>query len=368
MRRLPLRAIWAVVKKDLGVWLRQPANIAATILPPLAFLLIQALGVGAVGRSPVALVVQDNGQHGAQIARSIEQANVFRLSVVDATRALTLLRQLDVVAIITVPAAFSQEVDARQPAPIDVTVNNLNLDFTSDIRRAVPDAITQYYQVQGGGSPIQISVNEHDLRARDVQFFQYEVLPTIVLLLMISGLVSGGLATAREWDTRTVKELLLSPTARGALIAGKVLAGFVTTFGLGVLVLALTFALGWVQPQGVYWLSTLGVMALVALFAAGLGVAIGALVQRVQTVIGVAILGAIYLFFLSGGVGVLAFEPEWLQNIAAYIPLTYGVHALEMAVFYSSADQLGRDVAVLAASALVAIGLGVVAMRRGIAR
>jgi ABC-type multidrug transport system permease subunit len=123
-----------------------------------------------------------------------------------------------------------------------------------------------------------------------------------------------------------------------------------------------------VQPQGVYWLSTLGVMALVALFAAGLGVAIGALVQRVQTVIGVAILGAIYLFFLSGGVGVLAFEPEWLQNIAAYIPLTYGVHALEMAVFYSSADQLGRDVAVLAASALVAIGLGVFAMRRGIAR
>jgi hypothetical protein len=39
-----------------------------------------------------------------------------------------------------------------------------------------------------------------------------------------------------------------------------------------------------------------------------------------------------------------------------------------MAVFYSSADQLGRDVAVLAASALVAIGLGVFAMRRGIAR
>jgi hypothetical protein len=40
---------------------------------------------------------------------------------------------------------------------------------------------------------------------------------------------------------------------------------------------------------------------------------------------------------------------------------------LQQAVFYSSSDQLGRDVLVLSLSALVALGLGVLAMRRRIA-
>ena len=62
----------------------------------------------------------------------------------------------------------------------------------------------------------------------------------------------------------------------------------------------------------------------------------------------------------------LAFEPIWLQNIAAFVPLTYGNHALQMAIFYSSSDQLGRDVAVLGFSALAAVSLGIFAMRRGI--
>ncbi len=362
-----IRTTWVILRKDLAIWLRQPANITATVLPPLAFLLVQALGAAAVGRSPVALVVQDTGPQAVQMANIIHQADVFRIQDANSQQAQALLKNLSVVAVITIPPDFTQHVAAHETAPIDVTVNNLNLDFTNDLRRSVPDAITQYYQVQGSASPIKITLQEHDLRQRDVQFFQYGILPTIVLLLMISGLVSGGLSAAREWERRTIKELLLSPATHVAIIAGKVLAGFVTTFTLGVLVLLLGYLLGWTQPQGIYWLTTLLTIALVALLSAGLGVAIGALTQRIQTVIPIAINLALYLFFLAGGTGVLAFEPAWLQNIAAFIPLTYGTHALQMAIFYSSADQLARDVAILAATALVAVTLGILSMRRGIA-
>jgi ABC-type polysaccharide/polyol phosphate export permease len=123
--------------------------------------------------------------------------------------------------------------------------------------------------------------------------------------------------------------------------------------------------LGWVQPVGIYWLSVLLILGLVALFSAGLGVALGALLQRIQSVGSAAIIIALYLFFLTGGTAVLAFDPTWLQTIATYLPLYYGRHALEMALFYQSSDQLGRDVAVLAGSALLTVGLGILAMRRG---
>ena len=367
--RLPafFRAIWVILRKDIRVLLRQPVNIAATILPPLAFLLVNALGAAAVGRNPVALVTLDKGIKGQQMAQIIHNADVFRITDASPAQAHALLNNVAVAAIITIPSDFTQRVNAHENAPIDVVVNNLNLDFTNDIRRSVPDAITQYYQAQGEISPIKVTMQETDLRHRDVELFQYNVLPTILLLLMISGLINGGLSTAREWESRTVKELLLSPVSRGAIIIGKVFAGFAITFILGMLVLLLGYALGWTQPEGVYWLSTLLTIALVSLLSSGLGVAIGAALRRVQVVIAISINIAIYMFFLAGGIGVLAFEPTWLQNIAAFVPLTYGRHALEQAIFYSASDQFGRDMLVLAISALVAVGLGTLSMRRGIA-
>jgi ABC-2 type transport system permease protein len=370
--QLPVRfipffhAVWVILRKDLRVLLRQPVNIAATILPPLAFLLVNALGAAAVGRNPVALVTLDKGIKGQQMAQIIHNADVFRITDATPAQAQALLNNVDVAAIITIPPDFTQRANAHLNAPINVVVNNLNLDFTNDIRRSVPDAITQFYQAQGNSSPIKVTMQETNLRHRDVELFQYNVLPTILLLLMISGLINGGLSTAREWESRTVKELLLSPVSRGAIITGKVLAGFVVTFLLGTLVLLLGNALGWTQPVGVYWLSTLLTIALVSLFSAGLGVAIGAALRRVQVVIAVSINVAIYLFFLAGGIGVLAFEPTWLQSIAAFVPLTYGRHALEQAIFYSASDQFGLDMTVLALSAVIAIGLGILSMRRGI--
>jgi ABC-2 type transport system permease protein len=362
-----LRISLAIFYKDIRVWLRQPANIAATVVPPLAFLLVQALGAAAVGRSPVALVNLDSGAQGAKIVAAIQQADVFRLQETDPVHAQSLLKDLGVVAIVTIPADFSQRYTAGQQTPIDVTVNNLNLDFTNDIRRAVPDAITQYYLAQGNASPIKITIQEQDLRAHDIQLFQYTVLPTIGLLLMISGIISGGLATALEWERHTVKEFLVSPASSAAIITGKVLAGFAISFVLGTLVLGLVDLLGWVQPVGIYWLHTLLIVVLISLFGSGLGVAIGALLKKVTTTIAISINSALYLFFLSGGVGVLAFEPAWLQSIAAFIPLTYGIHAMQMALFYNSADLMSRDVLVLGLSALATLILGTFAMRRGLA-
>lgn len=362
-----VRAVWTIARKDLRVWLRHPSNVAITVLPAFALLFIDALSAGAVGRSPVALVNLDHGSKGQQMAQVIRQADLFRVSDATPEQAQALYNDLDVVAILTIPATFTRDVDAHAPVHIEVQINNLNTDFTNDIRRAVPDAITQFYQQQAGTSPIQVTTQEHDLRREDIQIFQYSAMPLLVLLLVVSGLVSSSLAAAGEWETRTIKELLLSPASRSAIITGKVLTGFLTTMALGVVILGVGDLLGWVQPKGVYWLNVLLIIALVALFSAGLGVALGALLQRIQPVSSAAIVIALYLFFLTGGTAVLAFDPAWLQTLATFVPLFYGRHTLEMALFYQSSDQLGRDVAVLAGSALLTVGLGILAMRRGMA-
>jgi ABC-type multidrug transport system permease subunit len=105
-------------------------------------------------------------------------------------------------------------------------------------------------------------------------------------------------------------------------------------------------------------------MLLIALASAGLGVALGAALRGIQRVTALGILLSLYLFFLSGGIAVAAFLPAWVQAIAHVIPTYYGVHALQMAIFYHSSDQLGRDVAVMGGTAAATLALGVVMLRR----
>ena len=77
-----------------------------------------------------------------------------------------------------------------------------------------------------------------------------------------------------------------------------------------------------------------------------------------------ATIAAVELFALAGGLGVIFFEPVWLQRIAVYDPLTYAIHALQQAVFYASSFGFRLDCAVLAASAAAALIIGSLAMRR----
>ncbi len=358
------RAVWIILKKDLRLWIREPINLTATFVPALGFLLIAALGSVTVGRSPIALVTLDHDARGRQMQQIFQDSDIFRVTNATPQQAEGLLKNVQVIAVITIPADFTQRVNAHEQTPIDVRINNLNLDFTGDIRRSVPDAITEFYQAQGNANVMKITVHEQDLRQQDIQLFQYTLVPITILILMMSGVVNSGLSTAREWELLTVKELLFAPVARSSIILGKVLAGFFTTLVLGVFLLLFGSLLGWLHIEGTYWLNALVIIALMALMGAGIGVAMGAVMQRLQPVIAMSLQVVLYLFFLSGGIGVLAFAQDWLQNLAAFVPLSYGRHALEMAVFYNSADQFGRDVAVLAGSSLVALTLGVFAMRQ----
>ena len=108
-------------------------------------------------------------------------------------------------------------------------INNLNLDFTNDLRRSLPAAITDFYsQLPDHEDPIGVQVEESDLRLQDISLLQFQLIPNLVLLLTIAGANNAGLATAREWEDQTIKELLLARIQRGSLIIGKLLAGRLT--------------------------------------------------------------------------------------------------------------------------------------------
>jgi ABC-2 type transport system permease protein len=356
-------AVLATVLKDLTVYLRQWKTILTSLVLPATYILVALLGSVAVGRNPVALVVEDRGEVAAQVAQAIVASDVFRVSRVDPQTAEDMYNALSVGAIVTIPNGFSQAVQAHQSAPLLVQANNLNLDFMNDVRRSVPDAISLYYGSLGTGSPLAITVDQRNLRPRDVDLFQYDVVPLITLLVVVCGLIASSAGTARELESLSIKEVMLAPASRLSIIVGKVVAGWIATGSMGLIMFAFGYALGWTRPEGVFLLTALLAIGLVALFASVLGITLGCLLKRVQSASVLSTTGSVWLFFLAGGLGIIQFEPLLLRQIAAFDPLTYGTHMLQMSIFYNSFDRLGQDVAVLAGTVLALFVLCLYAMR-----
>jgi ABC-2 type transport system permease protein len=355
-------AILATVRKDLVVYLRQWKTIVTSLVMPGTYILVALLGSIAVGRNPVALVVQDQGTVADQVARAIVAADVFRVSRVDAQTAQVLYDNLEVGAILTIPNGFSQAVEHHQSAPLLVVANNLNLDFMNDVRRSVPDAITVFYG-ELPNSPLSITVAQRNLRLRNVDLFQYEVVPLVALLVTVCGLIASSSGTAREFESLSIKEIMLAPARRAAIILGKVVASWVASCCMGLIMLVAGYALGWTRPEGLFALTTLLAIALVALFASTTGIALGCVLRRVQSVNVLSTTGSVWLFFLAGGLGIIQFEPVFLRQVAAFDPLTYGTHMLQMAIFYNSFDRLLQDALVLVAASAALFVVSLAAMR-----
>src|SRR5260370_12881892 len=78
---------------------------------------------------------------------------------------------------------------------------------------------------------------------------------------MVGGMVQAGRAAAVEWEKETMKELLLSPASRLAILLGKMLAAFLIGLAGAAVVLAIVIAVMGIWP--VHWGELIGFTVLV---------------------------------------------------------------------------------------------------------
>jgi ABC-type multidrug transport system permease subunit len=244
-----------------------------------------------------------------------------------------------------------------------MTVNNVNADEADDLRRALPAAITDFYQATQN-NPLRIAIDEHDLHPVDFTLGQFQFIPIIVLVINISGILYTGLMTCQEWQTGTIKELLLAPAHRWIIVVAKLISGWGVTMLLAALVIAAGAVAGFMRvPEGGV-LPCLLVIALLCLASAAIGNAMGMAFKHIGMVQGTGIQIALVLFFLSGGMSVIGFLPELVQRIAPFVPTYYAVHALDREILYNSNASVGTDIAVLCGFTAILIGITIAVFRR----
>jgi hypothetical protein len=232
--RSQLLAVWAILRKDLRLSIQRPAVSVITILPALVLILEAA----AVTQDPVAVVDRDPSCGAARTLQHIATSfDGFSTKVESAAAAQRDYADLHVATVLTIPGDFCAALAAHQHATVEWQVRNFNADSTNDLERGVADVLTRFMASGAAGpDPIHIRIVEHDLHAQDASFVGFQLVAVLVLLLR-AGLINAGLAAAMEWQTRSVKELLLAPVSPLTLVAGKVLAGVVAADVAGSLLL-----------------------------------------------------------------------------------------------------------------------------------
>src|SRR5579859_6763074 len=128
------RVIWACMKKDIRSALTERVFTIVSFFLPMNFLILMSLFVLAGSRAPTAVVMQDTGPYAHQFYNAMNNAHSFSLRTASSSEASNLLVGGQIVAVVTIPADFDTRVSAHQPVQVNVQINNLNTDFTNDIR------------------------------------------------------------------------------------------------------------------------------------------------------------------------------------------------------------------------------------------
>ena len=358
-----LRVIWACMKKDIKTSFRERTFTIVGTLVPLNILFLMILFVIGGGYAPTAVVMSDRGPYAQQFYQAMSGAHSFRLQQTSVQEAEELLRSGRIVAVVTVPADFDARIQQNQPVQVGVQINNLNTDFTNDIRRAIPLSITSFY-AKAFPQLVTVVPHEQDAYAQDTDYVPYLSVSILVVGIMLGGVLQSGLGTAREWESATIKELLLSPASRWSMIVGKMLGAFAVGLVSLVIVIAALILLFGVWPT--HWDEVIGFGLLTLIIFVAWGTLLGTLFKNRTPVLALSFGISIPLFILSGAFGPLSFTTPAIQFIAQLFPVAYAI-ALQQHAFHNfnlNTYGVGGNALVLVGYALGLMILAAVALRR----
>jgi ABC-2 type transport system permease protein len=163
------------------------------------------------------------------------------------------------------------------------------------------------------------------------------------------------------WDRQFgfLKETLVAPVPRLAIMLGRTLGGATSAMVQGTLVLAVCMIAGF-RPHLVMLPMAFLFMAFIAAMFTALGTAIGSLLTDMQGFQMIMNFLVMPLFFLSGALFPLANLPKVMAFVTSLDPLSYGVDGLRGVLIGSPYPFFGLqlDVVVLSLVTVGFIGLG----------
>ncbi len=209
-----------------------------------------------------------------------------------------------------------------------------------------------------------------------VNFRTFMFAGVLAMTVLFTALFS---AISIVWDREFgfLREMLVAPVRRGAIVVGKCGGGATTAVVQGALMLLLAGIVD-VPYSATLFFTLLGEMALLALALTAFGVLLASRMTQIESFQAVMQFLVMPMFFLSGAIFPPSRLPDWLGVLTRLDPLAYAVDPMRRAIFDHVAAParlearlnpgitwggwhlpVGFELALVAAGALVALLLAV---------
>ncbi len=163
----------------------------------------------------------------------------------------------------------------------------------------------------------------------DLRTFMY---PGVLAMAVLFTAMFSAASVVWDREYGFLREMLVAPIRRGAIVLGKCFGGATVAGFQGLLVMALA-PLVHVPYSAVMVLEVLALQLLLAFMITAFGVMCAVRITQMQAFMALMQMLVMPLLFLSGALFPLAGLPRWLEVLNRLDPLTYAVNPIRTAVF-----------------------------------
>jgi ABC-2 type transport system permease protein len=190
--------------------------------------------------------------------------------------------------------------------------------------------------------------------------FRTFIFPGVVAMTILFTSIFSSVSIVWDREFGFLREMLVAPVRRGALVAGKCAGGATVATIQATIMLALAGLVG-IPYSPALLVSLFGIMVLASIAITAFGTALASRMAQVESFQVVMQFVVLPLFFLSGALFALRNLPGWLAVLTKLDPMTYIVDPMRRTVFdYVPATPAVRhvfDVPVTWGSWVVPIGV-----------
>jgi ABC-2 type transport system permease protein len=323
-----IRQVLALIVKELLAVLRDAKSRMVLIGPPLIQLLV--FGYAAtfdLNHVPVAIYDQDPSAASRELVARFLGAPGFHLVAMlrSPHRIDGLIDARQVQLVLVIDRRFTRDLLTGQPAPVQAIVDGRNSN-TALLIEGYANTILSDFSLRWGadhGRPAPPAVL--DLRAlyNPTLSSRWFIVPGIVALLtQVVTLLVVALSVARERETGTFDQLLVTPMRPIDILLGKGLPGLlIGLFEASVIIAAAVFWFD-VPLRGGLPALYFG-LVLFVIAVTGIGLAISSLAATQQQALLGAFLFMVPSIILSGFATPIANMPGWVQELTLLNPMRY---------------------------------------------
>jgi ABC-2 type transport system permease protein len=341
-----MRGFLPLTIANIKSFYRNRAALFWTLAFPVIFIvLFGSIFSGGNQTFPLALVDEDRSEVSAQLVAGFDNVSILEAEQVDRAEALAHMQSGEFAGVLIIPAGAGTSLAGGQQVNLTLITDPSRQTATSALQQVVAQVVASM-NLRLTNAPTLLTVQPQTMQTQNISDAAYFVPSILAMALMQLG-VFASIPLVSQREKQILKRLAATPLSRVTFVASNVVMRLIIAALQTVLIVGIGAWLFGVTIVG-NLLVVVGFIALGALTFLAIGYIIAAWARTEETANAGTSIIQFPLMFLSGIFFPISFMPEWLQPVAAAMPLTYLADALRQTMVGGAAyASLGVDALVL---------------------